>query len=251
MPSAAGLIAPVLAIPNIPVGDHVVRKIGGISFNLDTIWTTLIAGAIVIGLGLYVRAKGRSGVPSKIQLLWEFIVESVQNQVESSLGPQYRQVVPLAVTIFMLILAANWIEVLPGVYHDTDYLPAATADVNLTYALGILVIVLANAASIKRKGLRRYIAHYFRPPRVMFPMHIIEEVVKPFTLALRLFGNLFAGGIMIALILAFTTPVAGVATGLLTVAWKLFDMFIGAIQAFIFALLTILYFEFAVSEEAH
>ena len=241
--------APVLAIPNIPVGDHVVRKIGGISFNLDTIWTTVLAGLIVLGLGLYIRFKGTSGVPSRLQMVWEFVVGSVQDQVEASLGPQYRQVVPLAVTLFMLIITANWIEILPGVYHNTDYLPAASADVNLTYALGILVIVLANAAAIRRKGLRSYIAHYFRPPRVMFPMHIIEEVVKPFTLALRLFGNLFAGGIMIALILAFTTtPVAGVATGLLTVAWKLFDMFIGAIQAFIFALLTILYYEFAVSE---
>jgi F-type H+-transporting ATPase subunit a len=250
MPSL-GALAPVLAIPNIPVGDHVVRKIGGISLNLDTIWTTLIAGAIVLGLGLYVKSKGRSGVPSKIQLLWEFVVGSVQDQVEASLGPQYRQVVPLAVTIFMLVLTANWIEVLPGVYHNTDYLPAASADVNLTYALGILVIVLANVAAIRRKGLRRYVAHYFRAPRVMFPMHIIEEVVKPFTLALRLFGNLFAGGIMIALILAFTTPISSPVTAVVTMGWKLFDMFIGAIQAFIFALLTILYYEFAVSEEAH
>src|SRR5579884_3697751 len=243
--------AAVLAIANIPVGDHVTRKIGGLGFNLDTIWTTCLAGAIVLGLGLWMRRSVTSGVPNKLQLFWEFLVGTVQDQVEASLGPQYRNVVPLAVTLFILILVANWIEVLPGVYHNTDFLPAATADVNLTYAMGILVVVLANAAAIRRKGLRRYIAHYFRPPVVMFPMHIIEEVVKPFTLALRLFGNLFAGGIMIALILAFTTPVAGVATGLLTVAWKLFDMFIGAIQAFIFALLTILYFEFAVSEEAH
>ena len=243
--------APVLAIPNIPVGDHVVRKIGGISFNLDTIWATLLAAAIVIALGLYVRSKGRSGVPSKIQMFWEFVVGSVQDQVEASLGPQYRQVVPLAVTIFMLILVANWIEILPGVYHNTDYLPAASADVNLTYALGITVIVLANAAAIRSKGLKGWVGHFFRPPRIMFPMHIIEELVKPFTLALRLFGNLFAGGIMIALILAFTTPFSSPVTAVVTVGWKVFDMFIGAIQAFIFALLTILYYEFAVSEEAH
>jgi F-type H+-transporting ATPase subunit a len=247
----SALAAPILAIPNIPVGDHVTRKIGGLSFNLDTIWATCLAGAIVIGLGLYMARRATKGVPSKLQLFWEFIVESVGNQVEASLGPQYRQVVPLAVTLFTLILVANWIEVLPGVYHNTDYLPAASADVNLTYALGILVIVLANAAAIRRKGLRGYIAHYFRPPRVMFPMHIIEEVVKPFTLALRLFGNLFAGGIMIALILAFTTPFSSPVTAVVTMGWKLFDMFIGAIQAFIFALLTILYYEFAVSEEAH
>lgn len=246
---------PVLGIANIPVGDHVTINTGLPSIlktlNLDTVWTTAAAGLIVIGLGLYMRRSVTSGVPSKLQLFWEYLVETVSTQVESSLGPQYRQVVPLAVTLFIFILTVNWLEVLPGVYHNTDYIPAASADVNLTYALGILVIFLANAAAIKKKGLRGYIAHYFRRPRIMFPMHIIEEVVKPFTLALRLFGNLFAGGIMIALILAFTTPFSAPVTAVITVGWKVFDMFIGLIQAFIFALLTILYYEFAVTEDAH
>ena len=239
----------LLAIAEIPVGDHVTRKIGGLSFNLDTIWATALAGAIVLALGLWMRRKITAGVPSRLQLFWEFVVGTIQDQVDNSLGPQYRQVVPLAVTIFLLILVANWIEVLPGVYHSTDYLPAATADVNMTYALGITVVLLANAAAVRKKGFRGYIAGFFRPPIAMFPMHFIEEIVKPFTLALRLFGNLFAGGIMIAMILAFTTTYfAAPITTVVTVGWKLFDMFIGVIQAFIFALLTILYYEFAVTE---
>lgn len=247
------MLSPVIGIANIPVGDHVTVDTGLPSLlktlNLDTVWVTVLGGLIVLGLGFWMRRGITSGVPNKLQLVWETLVSTVEDQVESSLGPQYRRVVPLAVTIFILILVVNWIEILPGVYHNTDYLPSASADVNFTYALGILVIVLANAAAIRRKGLRGYIAHYFRPPRIMFPMHIIEEVVKPFTLALRLFGNLFAGGIMIALILAFTTPFSAPVTAVVTVGWKLFDMFIGLIQAFIFALLTILYYEFAVSEE--
>ena len=79
----------------------------------------------------------------------------------------------------------------------------------------------------------------------MFPLHIIEELAKPVTLALRLFGNLFSGGIMIALLISF--PIAFFPASIVfTVVWKLFDMFIGVIQAFIFALLTILYYQFAV-----
>ncbi|MGI8492880.1 MAG: F0F1 ATP synthase subunit A [Acidimicrobiales bacterium] len=238
--------ARLLAI-NIPVGDHVTRNVAGFTLNVDTIWNTLVAGIIVLGLGLYVRRRATSGVPSKLQLVWEFVVGSVGDQVEASLGPRYRRVVPLATTIFMLVLVADWLEILPGFYHNTDYSPAPTADVNLCYALGILVFILSNAAGVRAKGPRKYVAHFFRKPILMFPLHVLEELVKPLTLGLRLFGNLFAGGIMIALLLSFPLLFAPASVAF-TVVWKLFDMFIGAIQAFIFALLTILYFQFAVEE---
>jgi F-type H+-transporting ATPase subunit a len=241
----------VLGTINIPVGDHVRRKVGGLTLNLDTVWNTAVAGAIVLGLGFYMRRKVTSGVPGKLQLFWEMIVGAVGDQVESTLGPRYRRVVPLAVTIFILVLVANWLEILPGLYHNTDYSPAPTADVNLTYALGILVFILTNAASIRARGVRGYFAHFVRPPRAMVLLNIIEELVKPLTLGLRLFGNLFAGGIMIALLLALPIYFAP-ATVALSVVWKLFDMFIGVMQAFIFALLTILYYQFATEkEEAH
>ncbi len=240
----------ILAV-NIPVGDHVTRKLFGLQFNLDTIWTTLVAAAIVLGMGFYLRSRATSGVPSKLQLFWEFVVGTVADQVENSLGPKYRRVVPLGVTIFMLVLVADWLEILPGIYHNTDYSPAPTADVNLTYAMGILVFVLTNVASIRARGFGGYIKHFFRKPIAMFPLHIIEEIAKPLTLALRLFGNLFSGGIMIALLLSFPYPKFSFFSLVLTPVWKLFDMFIGAIQAFIFALLTILYYQFATEEGGH
>jgi F-type H+-transporting ATPase subunit a len=242
-------ICGLLAV-NIPVGDHVTRKIGGLSFNLDTIWTTALAAAIVLGMGFYLRRRATSGVPGKLQLVWESVVGAVQDQVENSIGPQYRNVVPLGVTIFMLILVADWVEILPGLFHNTDYAPSPTADVNLTYAMGITVFVLFTAAAIRKKGPWGYIKNYFRKPTWMFPIHIIEEITKPLTLALRLFGNLFSGGIMIALLIAFPLKFAP-ASLIFTPLWKLFDMFIGVIQAFIFALLTILYYQFAVEEGGH
>ncbi|HVA75636.1 MAG TPA: F0F1 ATP synthase subunit A [Acidimicrobiales bacterium] len=249
MHEAAHIVTRTLAV-NIPVGDHVTRKIGGITFNLDTIWTTFAAGAIVLGMGFYLRHKAIAGVPGKLQIFWELIVGWVGDQVEQSLGPKYRHVVPLAVSIFMLVLVADWLEILPGLYHNTDYSPAPTADVNLTYALGFLVFILTNAASIRAKGFGGYIKYFFRKPRVMTPLHILEELAKPLTLALRLFGNLFSGGIMIALLISFPLKFAA-ASLVFTPAWKLFDMFIGVIQAFIFALLTILYYQFAVEEGGH
>ena len=87
-------------------------------------------------------------------------------------------------------------------------------------------------------------------------MNIIEELVKPVTLTLRLFGNLFAGGLMLSLLAALVAwkfglfgVIGGVLSAMFTVVWKLFDMLIGAIQAFIFALLTILYFDTAMAKD--
>lgn len=102
---------------------------------------------------------------------------------------------------------------------------------------------------VRHAGLRHYIKHVFFPPgrpAWLAPFNLIEEIVRPFTLALRLFGNMLAGGIMlsvIALLPFYITPALGEA------AWDLFDMFIGLIQAGIFALLTILYFGFALASE--
>ena len=95
--------------------------------------------------------------------------------------------------------------------------------------------------SIRTKGFKGYFSHFLQPFPVLLPLNILEELVKPITLALRLFGNIFAGGIMlliIGLLPAYLTPLP-------TVPWKLFGMAIGVIQAFIFALLTILYFGMA------
>jgi F-type H+-transporting ATPase subunit a len=238
----------VLGIAHVPVGDHTVAHTPLGSLNLDTIWSTALAAAIVLGLGFWMRQKATSGVPGKLQLFWEYLVETVSEQVEKTMGPRYRHVVPLGVSLFVFILAVNWIEILPGVYHNTDFLPAASGDVNLTYALAVLVAVLTTSASIRKHGLRGHFKNFFQPPSWMFWERMLTQLTNPVTLALRLFGNLFAGGIMIALILAFTSTYRAPATALVTVAWKLFDMFIGAIQAFIFALLAILYYEFAVSE---
>jgi len=103
------------------------------------------------------------------------------------------------------------------------------------------VIIGVHIFSVRERGLKGYVKHYFQPYPIMFPLNLIEEIVKPFTLALRLFGNIFAGGIMIAII--GLIPIWGFWGP--NVVWKLFDMFIGLIQAFIFALLTVIYFGMA------
>jgi F-type H+-transporting ATPase subunit a len=213
---------------------------------MDTIYSTLVAGALVLILGFWARSaltkRPEDHVPSKVQLIWEAIVGQVNTQVEDNLGRVHPFVVPLAVALFFFILFANWLELLPTeINHHLHLLPAPTADTNLTYAMAIMAMVGVWAYGIKEKGLKGYLKHFLEPFPVLLPLNILEELTKPITLALRLFGNIFAGGIMLALI-GLIPWYAAWAPNLL---WKLFDMAIGGIQAFIFALLTILYFGMA------
>jgi F-type H+-transporting ATPase subunit a len=231
---------------SITIGEHVERTIGGFTFNLDTIWTTVVAGLVVCGLGLWAKAKlteeTADRVPTKIQLVWEAIIGEVTTQVEANLGRVNPFVVPLAVALFFFILIANWLELLPTeLNHDTHLLPAPTADTNLTYALALLVMVGVWTYGIREKGVKGYFKHFLEPFPILLPLNILEELIKPLTLALRLFGNIFAGGIMLALIGLIPTYILWAPN----VLWKLFDMAIGGIQAFIFALLTVLYFGMA------
>lgn len=241
---------------DIKIGEHVERHFLGLTFNMDTIWTTLIAGTIVVLLGFWARSaltkRPDDHVPTKIQLVWEAIVKEVQTQVEDNLGRVHPFVVPLAVALFFFILIANWLELIPSeLNHRAHLLPAPTSDTNLTYAMAILVMVGVWTYGIRQKGAKAYFKHFVEPYPVLLPLNVLEELVKPITLALRLFGNIFAGGIMLALIAGLITwNIGGIPTGGIigvpfNIIWKLFDMAIGAIQAFIFALLTVLYFGMA------
>jgi F-type H+-transporting ATPase subunit a len=231
----------------IEIGHHSTWEVAGYTLHSDTIIATFVAGGVVLLLGfLAVRGLTKDTedhVPTKVQLIWEAVVGQVNSQVEDNLGKVHPYVAPLAIALFFFILFANWLELIPSKPNDdTPHLLAApTADTNLTYALAAVTIISVWVYGIRTKGVKGYFSHFLQPFPVLLPLNILEELVKPITLALRLFGNIFAGGIMLALI--GLIPIwASWAPNML---WKAFDMFIGGIQAFIFALLTVLYFAMA------
>ena len=223
---------------DVEVGHHIVWHVFGLAWNVDTILATLIAGAIVIGLGLYMRARVSVRKPGGVQLFFETVTKWIEGLVEDSMGIKTAPfVVPLAITIFMFILFANWLALVPT-GHKPEYAPPPASDVNLAYALALLVIVWMHVTGVRKKGFRGYYHHLITPSPIMLPINLIEELVRPVTLALRLFGNIFSGVIMVSLIALFPAYILWAPN----IIWKLFDSFIGLIQAFIFALLTILYF---------
>ena len=239
-------------------GEHPEWHWRGLTFNADTIWVTCIAGAIVVGMGFWLRRqltrKTEDHVPTKLQILWETVINEVTSQVESNLGKVRPGVVQLAVALFFFILVANWLEVIPTEYnaHSGHVLVSPTSDTNLTYAMAIMAMVGVWTFSYRQRGFVGFWKHYFEPVPWMFPLELLQDLLKPVTLALRLFGNIFAGGIMLALIGALVhwapanIPVGPVVSTVFYVIWKGFDtLFLGALQAFIFALLTVLYFGMA------
>ncbi|HEY6423803.1 MAG TPA: F0F1 ATP synthase subunit A [Pseudonocardiaceae bacterium] len=234
---------------DVHVGEHIQWHIWGLTINADTVISTLIAAAIILGFGLYLAAKATSKVPSGLQLTFETVTEQVEHQVESNVGIRTAPfVVPLALALFFFILISNWISILPHAWEN--YIRPPTSDVNLTFALALFVMILVWATGIRTKG-KHYFKHFVEPYPVLLPLNLIEELVKPVTLSLRLFGNILAGTVMVSVIALLPAAVFW----LPTTAWKLFDLFIGVLQALIFALLTIIYFGMAAGgdgeEEAH
>lgn len=223
-------------------GTHPTANFLGLTINTDTVLTTVIAAVIVIGLGLIAKRAVTSEVPRGPQLFFETVFKWAQDQVRENIGLDVAPyVVPLALAEFVFILVCNWISVLPVQVNGHDLAPPPTADANLTYAMMVLVFVWIQVAGFRANGLR-YFGHIARGPggkMFLAPINIIIELIaNPLALSLRLFGNIFAGTIMVSVI--------GLLPAYLLWApnfgWKLFDMAIGLIQAFVFALLTILYF---------
>jgi F-type H+-transporting ATPase subunit a len=236
----------ILAEAAIQVGHHTEAHWFGLTVKTDTVLATAVAGVIVLGLAFFLRAKVTStGVPGGVQLFWEAITVQLRNQVETAIGMKIAPfVLPLAVALFVFILVANWLSVLPVQYTDStgathELLKPPASDINFVLALALFVFVCYHAAGVWRRGplghpwkvLKGHVA-------LMASINIVEEFAKPISLSLRLFGNIFAGGILVALIALFPPYILWLPNAI----WKSFDLFVGAIQAFIFALLTILYF---------
>jgi F-type H+-transporting ATPase subunit a len=227
--------------------------------------------AIVFGGSFYAAARQatRSGaaVPGKFQNFIELIVEFVDTQVKDTFQGSSRLIAPLALTIFCWIFLFNFMDLLP-----VDLLPAVargaglahlkvvpSTDINVTFGLSLTVFALIIFFNIKMKGVGGYLKslllHPFGPWLMPFNLllGIVETIAKPISLALRLFGNLYAGE-MIFLLIALLTLSSGfgalitvggwlgvLAQIVLGIVWALFHILVITLQAFIFMMLTIVY----------
>lgn len=242
-----GFLAEGGGSPSISPGEHVGQfEFLGMTFNGDTLWTSAIAAIIVVGAGFYVRSRVTSEVPNKVQMAYEALTSYMVDQVQGRMGRRPAEyLAPLTIALFAFILIANWLTVIPS--GHPEYLRPPTSDANFPYALAVFVFVSAWVWGFREQGVRT-LRRFVQPYPLLTPLNVIEEIAKPISLSLRLFGNLLSGVIMISVIALMPAYVLWLPNA----AWKLFDMFIGAIQALIFALLTVMqFFSPAVSEEGH
>ncbi len=250
------LLSHLVPATDITVGDHIVQ--GG--FDIDTVWATFVAAIVVCLLGWKLRREMTSGTPGRFQAAWEIGIGALTRQVDGSIGPAGASVIPLAATLFIFIFVCNLFEVV-GLGARYEWLLAPNADINLPLAMALYVIVRVHMASVRARGAKGYFKHYCTQPFPLFLLpfnifiNLVEEIAKPITLALRLFGNLLSGTLMLSLIAALGVwtlgriPIGNILVLILNPIWKLFDLGIGGIQAFIFALLTILYFDVAMQTD--
>lgn len=238
----------VQAATNIEVGDHPQWHLLGLTLNADTIISTVVASVILLILGFWVRAKVTSGPPSGPQLFFETVTGFLRDQIETTVGVRVAPyLIPLSVSLFCFLLICNWLSVLPLTVNGHELLPPPAGDVNLVFPLALLVFFWKHVSGSRvHHGVGKQVIHTLKGHMPAFaPMWVIEEISGVLSHALRLFGNILAGTIMLQVIAALLPPEIN---WVLNGGWKLFDLFIGAVQAFIFAFLTIIYFSQAMEQ---
>lgn len=230
------------------VPHHLQIEMAGLSFNVDTIVSTWMVMAVVIVLSLMVSGALRKA-PDKKQTVAEAMVEFVEGLVHSQIGQNKDSIkyVPFIGAVFLFILFANWIGLLPWRLLHLGGVPmeiaSPTNDLNTTGGMALVALISYLYFGISKKGLG-YFKHYFTPHPLFFPLNFMEDFTRPLSLAFRLFGNIIGGEIVIAVLLLL-------APWFVPLPLFAFEVFVGFIQAFIFSILTASYIGAAVAEHGH
>jgi F-type H+-transporting ATPase subunit a len=238
----------------------------GMDFNARTLVMSWIIMGIVLILGIMAGRGATSKKPKGMTNVFETVIDFIRNLIGENMP--YRKgaaLLSLLTTLILVIFFSNMLGLLPNIFafiplseglhealvgshgHSHGTMMSPTADLNITLGLALMMIIIVQAWGIKwQKG--HYFKHFFDPNPVFLPIHLIELISKPITLAFRLYGNIFAGEILIGVIIGMGTSfyLGGFVAGLI---WLAFSVFVGAIQAFVFTMLSIAYTAQVVGED--
>ena len=261
--------------------EHLTVSVGEGPFwtlNIDSIFFKLGLAALFLGVFLRVARRSTSGVPGKLQCAIEMMVEGIDGIVKETFPAKTKFIAPLAITIFCLVFLMNFMDMIP-----VDLLPASahamgvpylrvvpTADLSTTLGMAICVFILIQYYAIKHKGVAKFVGEMFTAPFhahgvvgtvLLAPanllLRLIEELVRPVSLSLRLFGNLYAGELIFILIACMTlggSLMSGMTWAMMPMQWiagfiwTAFHILVITLQAFIFTMLTVVYLSMAVQE---
>ncbi|WP_027937040.1 F0F1 ATP synthase subunit A [Anaeroarcus burkinensis] len=215
------------------IGVHQLGSFLGMTVNIDTLYMTWLTMGLVLLLAV-AATRSLSLVPRGWQNLLELIITALLEQIEANMGPRGKKLAPLLISLFLFILVSNWLGLIPG-------FTSPTSDLNTTLGLALMIIVLVHVLGVMNRGLG-YFKHFFEPYIPFVIINVIEELAKPITLSFRLFGNILAGEVLI-IILGLLAPYV------VPTAWLTFSVFVGAVQAFIFTMLSMSYLANSISND--
>lgn len=208
-------------------------KVGQLNLALtNTFFAACISSLIFIIIIVILGMASKKGKPKSLAYLSEIIFELLNNFVKGILKEKGKNFAPFIGTLFGYLMISN----LLGLFSPLGipFLVAPTTDLSVTAAVAIIGIVYVHSASMYLRGGLNYVKHFFKPTFFMFPINIIEEIVKPISLAIRLFGNLFGEHIVYEItfaLISFGIPIIIMALGIFT----------GLIQAYVFSMLVMVY----------
>lgn len=242
-------------MPHISLAAEIVTRLAGFPISNALITTWFVMGILVVLS--YLATRNISLVPNSTQSVAEMLVGGLYDFFSSVTGKHVKDVFPLVASLFIFILTANWVGLLPGVgtvglFHGEEFTPllrGATADLNTTVALALFAMVAIQYFGFKTAGIH-YGKRFFNFGNPMYfflgLLELVSELSKVISFAFRLFGNIFAGEVLLA-VMAFLMPFVA------PLPFMAMELFVGFIQALVFSMLTAVFLTVAVShgEEVH
>ncbi len=222
---------------------HWIAQIGNYNFNMDTL-STMWAAMVFLIVFSFIATRKLAIIPSKVQAFCENILGFFWDLTDSMIGKEGRKHIPIIASLFLFIVTANLMGQLPLklIHLKTGEIASPTNDINLTAAMAVIVLIYYVCAGFAKKKFKFLLHEFSFVGIILFLVEILEMITRPLTLALRLFGNILAGEILISALL-------GMFAYLLPLPIMFFELLVACVQALVFTMLTTVYISSAVSEE--
>ena len=204
--------------------------------NATLVFSWVVMGTLAIGSWLITRNLSTEPKMSFWQNALETIISMTQNQIRDISQKKPGPYLPFIGTLFLFISLSNLLGIIP-------LFESPTGSLSTTLALALCVFLAVPAFGISQKGLKAYLKNYIQPTPIMAPFRVISEISRTFALAVRLFGNVMSGSLIVAILLSIVPLFVPVVLNLL-------ELLIGQIQAYIFAVLAMVYISSAISSQA-
>jgi len=232
------------------------------SINLTVLMMTVLAGLIVLVVSRLAVARLDVRRPRGMQNVFEALIDFIVGLAKDMMGEDNaKKFAPLAFTLFIFLFISNQMGLILNInteihspmfgvteeqmaHHDghavLSWFMSPTANINVTMAMAIAMVGLSHVIGLRNP--KTYFKHYFEPYPAFLPIHLIDEAAKFLTLGLRLFGNIFAGEVLISILVGMPMILGWIPVGSIPlVVWLGYSLFVGTVQAFVFTVLTLVY----------